>query len=170
MDSQRNLTALRGDLTAAPPMQAAPERGLMGVAREARGTRRCCDAAMMAVGLASTALPFAHSHAEEVERWLRILRVSGAVGTAMQAIGMPEEAFTSSAGPTTDVRLDDPLEAVLVAADGRVRERRTDAIDTVDLFHGVKAAYGPALDHALAVRGTSFAEVVERLDSRYGSI
>jgi hypothetical protein len=133
-------------------------------------TRRYCDAAMMAVGLAGTALPFAGSHAEEVERWLRILRVSGAVGTAMQALGVPEEPLVAIVGPSSEDRLADPLGAVLAAAEGSGRKRNGEAIDTLDVLNGVKAAYGPALDHALAARGTSFREVVERLESSYGSI
>jgi hypothetical protein len=131
---------------------------------------RYCDAAMMAVGLAGTALPFASTHAEEVERWLRILRVSGAVGTAMQALGMPEEPLMSGVERSSADRLVDPLKAVLLAAEDSARERQAEAIDTLDLLKGVKAAYGRALDHALAVRGTSFTEVVERLESSYGSI
>jgi hypothetical protein len=125
---------------------------------------------MMAVGLAGTALPFAGTHAEEVERWLRILRVSGAVGTAMQALGMPEEPLTSSVVPAPEHRLANPLETVLLAADGSGRKRRRDAIDTLDILIGVQAAYGSALDHALAVRGTSFTEVLDRIEASYGSI
>ena len=49
--------------------------------------------AKIAVALAATAMPFASTHCEEAERWLRILRVNGAVGNAMQALGLPEEPF-----------------------------------------------------------------------------
>ena len=146
----------------------------MGTAEE---TTRCyCDAAMMVVGLAGTALPFARSHAEEAERWLRILRMSGAVGAAMQAIGMPEDPLTSRAEPITDARRPDALEAVIEAAEASMRARQAQAIGTEDLLVGVKATYGAALDHALAIRGTTLDEVCERISAAggprptYGSI
>jgi hypothetical protein len=134
-----------------------------------------CDAAMMAVGLAGTALPFAGSHSEEAERWLRILRVSGAVGNAMQAIGMSEEPLVARRGPSAEACRPHTLEAVVEAARAAMRERDATAITTEDLFAGVHTTYGAALDHALAVRGTSVAEVFERLAlshraASYGSI
>ena len=47
------------------------------------------DAAMV-LGMASTAIPFARSPAAEAERWLRILRLHGEAGTALQALGVSE--------------------------------------------------------------------------------
>jgi hypothetical protein len=132
------------------------------------GTTCYCDAAMMAVGLAGSALPFARSHSEEAERWLRVLRVSGAVGTAMQAIGMPEEPLASGIGPETGARRPDALETVIAAAEANVRAREASAIGTVDLLVGVTETYGAALDHALAVRGTTVAEVLERVEAAGG--
>lgn len=44
----------------------------------------------MALGLASTALPFARTREAEVERWLRVLRLHGQVGIALQALGVSE--------------------------------------------------------------------------------
>jgi hypothetical protein len=130
-----------------------------------RAEPRCYrDAAMMAVGLAATALPFACSHAEEAERWLRILRVSGAVGNAMQAVGVPEDPLAPGIGADSDVRLADPLESVLSAAEANGRTRAEKGIATEDLLVGVHQAYGPAFDYALAIRGTTVAEVFERVE------
>src|ERR1019366_7136527 len=42
------------------------------------------DAAMV-LGIASTAMPFARTREEEAERWLRVLRLHGEVGIALQA-------------------------------------------------------------------------------------
>jgi hypothetical protein len=143
---------------------------------EGTGVKCYCDAAMMAVGLAGTALPFASSHGEEAERWLRVLRVSGAVGNAMQAIGIPEEPLTSGGSPVADARRPDALEAVIEAAQASVRAREASAIGTADLLVGVKETYGAALDHALAIRGTTLEEVFERMEAAdrrrpgYGSI
>jgi hypothetical protein len=125
---------------------------------------RFCDAALMAVGLAATALPFARTQAEEAERWLRILRVSGAVGSAMQAIGVPEEPLAPSGGPRPEAPRPDALEAVVAAAQASRSARQADAVSTEDVLVGVRETYGDALEYALAIRGASVAEVFERLD------
>ena len=48
------------------------------------------DAAIV-LGIASTAMPFARTPHEEVERWLRVLRMHGQVGIALQALGVSEQ-------------------------------------------------------------------------------
>ena len=123
-----------------------------------------CDSAKMAVGLAATALPFARSHAEQAERWLRILRVNGAIGNAMQSIGLPEYPLLADAGPPpADPCRPDALALVIENAERSARERDADAITTEDVFVGVAATYGGAFDHALAIRGTTTVEVLERM-------
>jgi hypothetical protein len=47
------------------------------------------DAAMV-LGIAATAMPFARTPEAEAERWLRILRLHGEVGSALQALGVSE--------------------------------------------------------------------------------
>jgi hypothetical protein len=131
---------------------------------EAGGKHWFCDAAKMAVALAATALPFARSGSEEAERWLRILRVNGAVGNAMQALGMPEEPFLDG----IEVPDDDPcrpgaLGAVIEAAASNALGRGTEAIATEDLLVGVLATYGQTFENALAIRGTTPAEVLDLL-------
>src|SRR5918992_4396168 len=54
------------------------------------------DAAIV-LGLASTALPFATSVEDEAERWLRIMRLHGQVGVALQALGVPEGPLETGA-------------------------------------------------------------------------
>jgi uncharacterized alpha-E superfamily protein len=127
---------------------------------------RYCDAAMLAVGLAATALPFAGSHAEEAERWLRILRVSGAVGHAMQAIGVPEEPMIAGATLAGDPSRPGSLERLVEAAEANCRARQANAISTEDLLVAAHATYGAALDQALGIRGTTVAEVLERVETR----
>lgn len=131
---------------------------------ETQQQTRFCDAAKLAVGLAATALPFASSHAEQAERWLRILRVNGAVGNAMQAIGVPEQPLVAYAGPSdAEPCRPDALAMVLEFATRSARERDAEGVTTQDLLVGVAATYGPAFEHALAIRGTTSAEVLERL-------
>ena len=47
------------------------------------------DAAMV-LGIAATAMPFARTPEAEAERWLRVLRLHGEVGAALQALGVSE--------------------------------------------------------------------------------
>src|SRR3954462_10361996 len=60
------------------------------------------DAALV-VALAGTAIPFAHSAEDEAERWLRVLRLHGQVGVALQGLGVGEAPLMTP----TDGR-DDP--------------------------------------------------------------
>jgi hypothetical protein len=53
------------------------------------GSALAPDAAM-ALGIASTAMPFARTPEEEAERWLRVLRLHGEAGSALQALGVSE--------------------------------------------------------------------------------
>jgi hypothetical protein len=129
-----------------------------------------CGSAKMAVALAATAMPFASTHCEEAERWLRILRVNGVVGNAMQALGLPEEPFE----PCPPVEEDDPcrpgsFDAVVAAAADEQRQRQGEAITSEDLFVGVRSVYGPAFEKALASRGTTSAEVLELVARRAAS-
>jgi hypothetical protein len=131
------------------------------------GRLRLCSAAKLAVGLAAVALPFARSHAEEAERWLRILRMNGLVGQAMQALGVPEhpivvEAAASAAEPCQAGSFD----TVTASARARAHERDAEAITTEDLLFGVRMAYGEAFEHALAIRATSSEELLDCIERR----
>src|SRR5271156_2921548 len=56
------------------------------------------DAAMV-LGIAATALPFARTPEDEAERWLRLLRLHGEVGTALQALGVSEVPINEHRAP-----------------------------------------------------------------------
>ena len=57
------------------------------------------DAAIV-LGLAATALDFAHGREDEAERWLRVLRMHGQVGEALQGLGVSEAPLMTAARPT----------------------------------------------------------------------
>jgi hypothetical protein len=57
------------------------------------------DAAIV-LALADTAVPFAVSMEDEAERWVRVMRMHGQVGAALQALGVGEAPLeTPAAGP-----------------------------------------------------------------------
>ena len=54
--------------------------------------------AAMALGIAATAMPFARTPEGEAERWLRVLRLHGESGIALQALGVSEGPFDTEDG------------------------------------------------------------------------
>jgi hypothetical protein len=127
------------------------------------------DAAIV-LGLAGTAMGFAHSREDEAERWLRVLRMHGRVGEVLQGLGVPEAplmtyarpAPTPSADPRADI---DPVDVICRRAVEMANARTADRVATVDILFAVLATYGGAFDRALYVRGTSREELLERLVS-----
>jgi hypothetical protein len=126
------------------------------------------DAALV-LGMASTALPFAASREEEAERWLRILRMYGDAGAALQALGVSEAPLEESA-PHAEVPHSVSDEDALLASVGdtaaRVAEDRgAQAVGAGDVLVAVIEIYGEDFDRVLRVHGTDRAEVLERLSA-----
>jgi hypothetical protein len=144
------------------------------------------DAAMV-LGIASTAMPFALTPEAEAERWLRLLRLHGEVGAALQALGIGEEplrapgsgetpaqtshehddrqriAPTGSAGEEADR----DAVAQVTAHAGRIAERRgADGIATADVLMAVMEVYGDDFDRLLGAYGTDRDEVLQALGAR----
>jgi len=127
------------------------------------------DAAIV-LSLAGTAMPFAHSREDEAERWLRVLRMHGRVGEALQALGVPEAPLMTPARPAASPAAarrsgGDPVDAICRRAVRLADARSADRVATLDILFAVLATYGQAFDRALYVRGTSREELVERLAS-----
>src|SRR3954447_23590319 len=126
------------------------------------------DAAIV-LALAETAIPFAISPEDEAERWVRLLRLHGQVGGALQALGVGEAPLSTMAVPQA-VRVlrsrplgDDPVADVTQAARRLAGRRGARAAATVDVLFAVIGVYGRAFDRALYIRGTSIDELLERL-------
>jgi len=122
------------------------------------------DAAIV-LGIAATAMPFARTAEDEVERWLRLLRLHGQVGTALQALGTSEAPLPESgesaaperaspAGSERDAVARVTEQAVRIAGDHGAR-----ALTTADVMH----VYGEQFDRALRAHGTDRQEVLGRL-------
>ena len=128
------------------------------------------DAAIV-LALADTAIPFAASREDEAERWVRVLRMHGWVGAALQSLGVGEAPLETTAQPKS-VRLlrrrplgEDIVQMVTQKAQEFATGRGSSTVNTVDVLFALFAVYGKAFDRALYVRGTSREELIERLPS-----
>jgi hypothetical protein len=127
------------------------------------------DAALV-LALAGTAIRFADSPESEAEHWLRIMRMHGEVGAAMQGIGVgekplqPAEPASSNGGGGRFRRGGDNMAEL-----GRSRaaenafNRGAELVGTVDVLHAVSSIYGSYFEQVLYARGATFEELSERL-------
>jgi hypothetical protein len=127
------------------------------------------DAAMV-LGIASTAMPFAGNREEEAERWLRLLRLHGEVGIALQALGVSEMALPQPAAAAPSDRSQgapktDAVEAVTEHTVRIARERGAPGVATTDVLMAVMHVYGEDFDRVLRAHGTDRQEVLERLQA-----
>jgi hypothetical protein len=126
--------------------------------------------AAIALGIASTAMPFARTPDDEVERWLRVLRLHGQVGIALQAIGVSEvplagadEGSEHGAQSATGTDHGDAVARVTEHAVRIAEERGRRALTTTDILLAVMHVYGEDFDRVLEEHGTDRKEVLERL-------
>ncbi len=126
------------------------------------------DAALV-LALAGTAMPFADSPESEAEHWLRILRMHGEVGAAMQALGVGEKPLEEPERPLGAQRFrrggENVVEIVSSHADGIAERRGVSMVGTVDVLEAVMSVYGKFFDGALEARGASRDELLERLSA-----
>jgi len=127
--------------------------------------------AAMALGIASTAMPFARTAEEEAERWLRVLRLHGQAGVALQALGVGEqrlvrEAPAESAAPALG---EDGVERIGEQAARIACDRGGTGVETTDLLLAVMEVYGEDFDSALQAHGTDREELMARLDDQFGA-
>jgi hypothetical protein len=129
--------------------------------------------AAIALGIASTALPFARTSRAASECWLRILRLHGDAGVALQSLGVGEAVIraTSSPEPHAVPAGEDVSNIAFVLAEaGRIAfERGAEVVATSDLLLAVMDACGADFDEALQAHGTDREEVLERLFAQLAS-
>ena len=136
----------------------------------ATGPALAPDAAMV-LGIASTAMPFARNREAEAERWLRLLRLHGEVGIALQALGVSETALPLPSdeherrGDADEAGYPDAVEAVTEHTVRIARERGANGVATADVLMAVMHVYGEDFDRVLRAHGTDRDEVLERLGS-----
>jgi hypothetical protein len=124
------------------------------------------DAALV-LALAGTAMPFADSPESEAEHWLRILRMHGEVGAAMQALGVGEKPLEEHERPLGAQRFrrggENVVEIVTAHANGIAERRGVSMVGTVDVLEAVMSVYGKFFDGTLEARGATRDELLERL-------
>jgi hypothetical protein len=129
------------------------------------------DAAMV-LGIAATAIPFARTPEDEAERWLRLLRLHGEVGSALQAIGVSEDSIQDHAervdrpprsAAAQDAENRDVIARVGERASGIALARGVGGVGTTDLLMALLEVYGSVFERALRAHGTDVEEVLERL-------
>jgi anti-sigma B factor antagonist len=135
----------------------------------ARALPFCTDAAM-ALGLASTAMPFAASRRSEASRWLRILRLHGEAARVLCALGVGETPLgegdrSEIAGEAAEAEREDrdSVAAVSELAVRLARKRAAANVGTGDILLAAMRFYGPDFDRVLAAHGTDRDEVIARL-------
>jgi len=127
--------------------------------------------AVTVLGLAGSALPFAQSIDDEVERWLRPLRLYGEAGAALQGLGVGENPLDASQRVSPKSAEDTPQETlhiVTTAATEIAAERGASTVGTSDILIAVMRHYGDAFDRALKSRSSDSAELLGRLAGRAG--
>jgi hypothetical protein len=122
----------------------------------------------MVLGMASTALPFADSSEAEAERWLRILRMHGDAGAALQALGVSEAPLEATHDPRIGQPLDDGEHADVIRtvtehAVAVAAHRGAKLVGPADVLVAVMQVYGSDFDRVLHVHGTDRDEVLARL-------
>jgi hypothetical protein len=108
----------------------------------------------------------ARNEHDAAERWVRVLRLYGLVGTAMQALGVGEAPIDTAAAEPTQRHKPDKVpgaEEVTERSRDMALHRGAPAVGTIDVLFACFDLYGPALDRALYVRGTSREELLERI-------
>jgi hypothetical protein len=131
------------------------------------------DAAMV-LGIAATAMPFARTPEAEAERWLRVLRLYGEAGTALQALGVSEGSLNAHDEDTDRERAahagsaDDRDVVAQVTEDSvHIASRRgATGVTTTDVLMAVMHIYGADFDRVLHTHGTDREELLEQLSAK----
>lgn len=127
------------------------------------------DAAMV-LGIAATAIPFARTPEDQAERWLRVLRLHGEVGVALQALGvsemsLPRPAADAEREPGTQAQ-SERRDVVALVSEQAVRiaaARSAPGVATTDVLLAVMQVYGEDFERVLRAHGADTDEVLERL-------
>lgn len=134
------------------------------------GTRALAPDAEIVLAIASTAMPFARTPEDQAERWLRVLRLHGEVGIALQALGVSDVALTESseavavkAGNQAELQDGDVIVTVSERAMDIAAQRGSAGVSTVELLLAVMSVYGEHFSCVLEAHGGDVEELLDRL-------
>lgn len=132
--------------------------------------------AALALGIASTAMPFARTPEDQAERWLRVLRLHGRAGVLLHALGLrearvadPGDSSRSATDPFSGDSADaepataDPVELVSDRAAAIAQEHGAASVTTLHLLRAAMDVYDADFDRVLRAHGTARADLDERL-------
>ena len=127
---------------------------------------RLSQDAAVTLGLAGTSILHATDEHDAAERWVRVLRLYGVVGIAMQALGVGEAPLeTPSVDPALRHKPEKVpgVEEVTERSRDMALQRGAPAVGTIDILFACFDLYGKGIDRALYVRGTSRDELLEKI-------
>jgi hypothetical protein len=116
--------------------------------------------------LAGTAVRFALSIDDEVERWLRPLRLYGDSGAVLQEMGVSEARVEGSVEVPTRQSSSSPeetLHIITMAASELAADRGAPSVETLDILTAVMAHYGEAFERALESHAGDVTELSDRM-------
>ena len=125
--------------------------------------------AVTVLGLAGTALPYANSVDDEIERWLRPLRLYGESGAALQGLGVGEARNQDSKPPESKASGTPPSETLHVVTTEATRiasERGAATVGTLDILKAVMEHSGQDFERALEGHSGTTAELIDQLAAR----
>lgn len=132
--------------------------------------------AAVALGIASTAMPFARTPEAMLERWLRILRLHGDASIELQALGVGEDrlkaqaqGFERAGSATESPACADSATQVAERAREIADQHGEGLITTRHLLLAVMSLYGAEFDRVLQAHGCDRGELLQRLDASFAS-
>jgi hypothetical protein len=125
--------------------------------------------AVTVLGLAGSALPYASSVDDEIERWLRPLRLYGESGAALQGLGVGEGRNQESKkvdSKASESKPSETLHTVTTEATRIAAERGAETVGTLDILRAVMEYYGEDFERTLEGHSGTTAELMDQLTAR----
>ena len=129
------------------------------------------DAAIV-LGIAATAMPFASSREDQVERWLHALRLHGEAGMVLASVGFADEPPNgesaqpgSERGPLGRDRDEDVVAAVTDQARRIAGGQGASMTRTAHLLAAVVDCYGPECERVLEGHGVATDDLAALLEA-----
>ncbi len=123
--------------------------------------------AALTLGIVSTAIPFAESEEDQVERWLRVLRRHGEAGVVLASLGVSESRMHELENGSDDERSEkdgsEAIAAVTVRAGRIANQRHATKVATTDVLLAAMQVYGATFDRVLTAHGADIEEVAARV-------